>query len=218
VTTTPRSGIPRWLEAIAAGCLLVALAPVLAILAAGVRLSSVGPVLFRQERVGRQGRRFIMLKFRSMRVNGRGPAITARSDDRVTAFGRYLRKTKLDELPEFWNVLRGDMSLVGARPEVPAYVDFENPAWREVLKWRPGLTDPVTVELRNEEELIESVEGDRDTYYRSVLLPYKLEGYLRYLRERSFRSDISVLWTTVVAICLPRAARTAPHPLRPGRD
>jgi lipopolysaccharide/colanic/teichoic acid biosynthesis glycosyltransferase len=212
VTSPPRAGIPRWLEAVAAGCSLLALTPVLAILAVGVALSSAGPVLFRQERIGRQGRRFTMFKFRSMRVNGRGPAITAQGDDRVTAFGRYLRKTKLDELPEFWNVLRGDMSLVGARPEVPPYVDFENPAWREVLQWRPGLTDPVTVELRNEEELIESVEGDRDTYYRSVLLPYKLDGYLRYLRERSFRSDIHVLWTTLAAVLLPRTVQAPPRP------
>ncbi len=137
-TTRLPTGIPRWLEAGVAGALLVVVAPLFAALALGVRLSSAGPVLFRQERVGQGGRPFTMLKFRSMRVNGRGPQITATGDDRVTGFGRFLRRTKLDELPELWNVVRGDMALVGPRPEVPCYVDLDDPAWAEVLRCRPG--------------------------------------------------------------------------------
>ena len=202
-------GIPRWLEAGVAGAAVIVLAPLFAVLAVGVRLSSEGPVLFRQERVGRGGRPFTMLKFRSMRAKGRGPQITATGDDRVTGFGRFLRKTKLDELPELWNVVRGEMSLVGPRPEVPCYVDLANPAWAEVLRCRPGLTDPMTLTLRNEEQLLGSVGGDRDRFYRDVLLPYKLDGYARYLRVRTFGSDIRVLLKTAVAISFPGAVASS---------
>ena len=200
----PPAGIPRWLDAGFACTLLILVGPLLAVLALGVRLSSAGPVLFRQERVGRGGRLFVMLKFRSMRVERRGPEITAAGDERITGFGRFLRATKLDELPELWNVVRGEMALVGPRPEVPTYVDPDDPAWREVLQSRPGVTDPVTTALRWEEELLGTVDGDREAFYRSVLLPHKLEGYRSYLRRRTFRSDVGVLWTTLVAVCLPR--------------
>jgi lipopolysaccharide/colanic/teichoic acid biosynthesis glycosyltransferase len=203
-TTQLRTGIPRWLEAGVASAFLIVAAPLFAALALGVRLSSAGPVLFRQERVGQGGRPFTMLKFRSMRVNGRGPQITATGDDRVTGFGRFLRRTKLDELPELWNVVRGDMALVGPRPEVPGYVHLDDPVWLNVLRSRPGVTDPVTTALRWEEELLGAVQGDRDAFYRSVLLPYKLDGYVNYLENRTFRSDLGVLWTTLAAICLPR--------------
>ena len=205
----PSTGIPRWLEAGAAGALLIVAAPLFAALALGVRLSSRGPVLFRQQRVGQGGRMFTMLKFRSMSVHGRGPKITAMGDDRITRFGRFLRRTKLDELPELWNVVRGDMALVGPRPEVPAYVDLGDPLWVQVLRVRPGVTDPVTTALRWEEELLGSVDGDFETFYRSVLLPYKLDGYLRYLKRRTFRSDLGVLWSTLVAICFRPAVDPA---------
>ena len=205
-TTRRPAGIPRWLDAGLAGAFLIVVAPLFVVLALGVRLSSAGPVLFRQERVGRGGRPFTMLKFRSMRLNGGGPRITATGDDRVTGFGRFLRSTKLDELPELWNVVRGDMALVGPRPEVPAYVNLDDPIWLEVLRSRPGVTDPVTTTLRWEEELLGSVEGDRDAFYRTVLLPYKLDGYLKYVKRRTFCSDVGVLWTTLVAICLSHAA------------
>jgi len=160
---------------------------------------------------------FTILKFRSMRVNTGGSRITAAGDERITRFGSLLRRTKLDELPELWNVMRGDMSLVGPRPEVAFYVDLGDPTWTEVLRCRPGLTDPVTLTLRSEEEVIGSVEVDREHFYRSVLLPYKLEGYVHYLRRRTFGSDIGVLWTTLVAICLPRTvAAPAIHRSKPG--
>jgi lipopolysaccharide/colanic/teichoic acid biosynthesis glycosyltransferase len=203
VTTNPRTGIPRWVDAAAATIGLVVLTPVLAVVALGVRLSSAGPVLFRQARIGRAGRRFTMLKFRTMRADASGPQFTSKGDPRITAFGRLLRKTKLDELPELWNVVRGDMSIVGPRPEVPAYVDLRDPAWVEVLRCRPGITDPVTVALRSEEELIASIDEDRDSFYRLVLLPHKLEGYVDYSRRRTIASDVNVLWRTLVAICVP---------------
>jgi lipopolysaccharide/colanic/teichoic acid biosynthesis glycosyltransferase len=111
-----------------------------------------------------------------------------------------LRKTKLDELPELWNVLRGDMSLVGPRPEVPRYVDMKHPLWQLVLKARPGITDPTTLSLRNEELLLSQVNGDRERFYMEVLLPFKLRGYLKYLRIRTIGTDVGVLWRTVIAV------------------
>jgi lipopolysaccharide/colanic/teichoic acid biosynthesis glycosyltransferase len=143
---------------------------------------------------------------------GVGPQVTAGDDDRRTAVGKLLRATKLDELPELWNVLVGDMSFVGPRPEVPKYVDLGNPAWRAVLRARPGLTDPVTLRMRNEEELLARVEGDREAYYLRRLQPYKLRGYQEYLERRSFLGDVAVLWKTAVAVALPhRAPPPRPH-------
>jgi lipopolysaccharide/colanic/teichoic acid biosynthesis glycosyltransferase len=117
-----------------------------------------------------------------------------------------LRKTKVDELPELWNVLKGDLSLVGPRPEVPSYVDMENPLWKRVLQVRPGITDPVTLKLRNEEVFLAQVEGDREEYYLKVLQPYKLQGYLEYLSKRSSWTDVNILFQTAVAVIFPRAA------------
>jgi len=163
--------------------------------------------LFKQVRVGRRGQAFELLKFRSMWVGAEGPEITAAADARVTGIGRWLRRFKLDELPELWNVVRGDMALVGPRPEVPGYVDLENPSWQRVLSVRPGLTDPVSVELRNEEALLASAE-DPENFYEQILQPYKLGGYERYLGKRTPRSDLKVLWQTVMAVFLPM--RTPP--------
>ncbi len=125
--------------------------------------------------------------------------------------GRLLRRSKLDELPELWNVLRGDMSFVGPRPEVPQYVDPENPAWKEVLLVRPGLTDPVTLRLRNEELLMTRVEGDREAFYRETLQPLKLAGYRAYLQRRTWRTDVGVLFATLLAVLWPaRSGSPAP--------
>lgn len=198
-------GLPAWFERGASCAVLLALSPIMLLCALAVRLGSPGPILFRQERVGEGGRPFQLVKFRSMRTNNEGAHVTASGDKRVTRVGEFLRKTKLDELPELWNVVRGDLSLVGPRPEVPKYVDFESPQWREVLSVRPGITDPVTIRLRHEEEILAGVEGDLETYYRETLLPEKLRGYTEYLRRRSLWSDLGVLISTVWAI-----ARSAP--------
>jgi lipopolysaccharide/colanic/teichoic acid biosynthesis glycosyltransferase len=142
------------------------------------------------------------LKLRTMRHGVGGALVTAEGDARVTSVGRILRRTKLDELPELWNVLHGDMSLVGPRPEIPELVDVDEPVWRSVLSVRPGITHPVTIVLRNEEALLARVPGDRERYYRDVLQPWKLEGYVRYLQRRSPWTDLGVLlktlWVTVV--------------------
>jgi len=188
---------------------LVVVSPLFALIAVAIKLDDGGPVFFTQVRIGRGGKPFTLRKFRTMGVSREGPLVTAAGDARVTAAGRILRKTKLDELPELWNVLTGDMSLVGPRPEVPRYVDLDVELWQEVLRARPGITDPVTLRLRNEEALLASAEGDRETFYRCTLQPYKLRGYRDYLRTRSLRSDVKVLFQTVLAVISP--GRT-PHP------
>jgi len=198
-----KSAVQRIVErALALGGLALSL-PVLFLAAVLIRSTSPGPVLFRQQRVGRFGVGFELLKFRSMCVENGGAQVTAKGDVRVTRIGQLLRKSKLDELPELWNVARGDLSLVGPRPEVPKYVNLEDPLWRRVLEARPGITDPVTLRLRNEEELLASCEGDLERFYLNTLQPYKLLGYVQYLRKRTWRSDVNVLLETMFAIIFP---------------
>jgi len=194
------SGIPRWADAAIAAIGLIVTAPVIAALALAVAVSSGLPVFFRQKRVGQGGRMFDLYKLRTMKPSVEGPQITSRDDARITSLGRFLRRTKLDELPTLWNVLCGDMALVGPRPEVPRYVNLDNPGWHAVLKVRPGITDPVTLRLRNEEDLLAQVRGDSEEYYLNELQPSKLKGYVAYLHERTWRSDVRVLWQTLVEL------------------
>ncbi len=174
--------------------------------ALAVVVTSGRPALFRQVRVGRCGRPFELVKLRSMRASRGGARVTARGDSRITPVGQFLRRTKLDELPELWNVLVGEMSLVGPRPEVPEYVDVGDPRWAAILQVRPGLTDPVTVLLRDEEGLM-ATQRDPETYYRQTLQPLKLAGYQDYLQRRSWRSDIGVIWNTIRALLPGRSMR-----------
>ncbi len=200
MTALAKTGIPRAVEGVVSLVALAASTPVLALAAAVIALTSRGPVIFRQQRVGLGGRTFLLYKLRTMRLEPGGPQVTAGDDARVTWVGRLLRKTKIDELPELWNVFKGDMSLVGPRPEVSRYVDLENPMWRVVLEARPGITDPMTLRLRNEEALLTNVKGDRERFYIKTLQPFKLKGYVEYLRERSCWSDIKILWHSAVAV------------------
>jgi lipopolysaccharide/colanic/teichoic acid biosynthesis glycosyltransferase len=200
---SPSRGIPRPVEALLAAAGLAVTLPVLAAAAVLVRVTSSGPALFRQGRVGRGGKSFILYKLRTMSVSSGGPQVTARGDDRITPVGRILRKTKLDELPQLWNVLKGDMSLVGPRPEVPRYVDVEDPIWKQVLRSRPGITDPVTLKLRDEEGLLARVSADPERYYREELQPAKLREYVAYLETRSWKADVEVLYKTVLALFSP---------------
>lgn len=199
-------GLPRYFEAAIAFLVLVIAAPASLLAALLIRVTSPGPILFRQARVGQNGRAFNLYKLRTMRLSSGGSQVTAANDSRITWIGRILRKTKVDELPELWNVLKGDLSLVGPRPEVPRYVDMQNPLWKRVLQARPGITDPVTLKLRNEEVFLAQVEGDREEYYLRVLQPYKLQGYLDYLSKRTSWTDVKILLHTSVAIIFPRAA------------
>jgi len=204
------AGIPRPVEAMAALAGLIIAAPVLALAALGIAFTSRGRIIFRQSRVGQGGRIFILYKFRTMRMGQVGPQVTAGDDSRITYVGRMLRKTKMDELPELWNVLKGDMSLVGPRPEVPRYVDLTNSKWQRVLKVRPGITDPLTLRLRNEEELLAKVKGDRERFYLGTLHPFKLRGYLEYLQRRSWQNDMRILWSTCLAVIFPNSASDPP--------
>jgi lipopolysaccharide/colanic/teichoic acid biosynthesis glycosyltransferase len=200
-------GLPRNLEFLLAAVGLIVLSPVLLLCALLVWFSSPGGIFFRQSRTGQHGKTFTLYKFRTMVISKDGLLITAATDCRITRVGRILRQWKLDELPEFYNVLRGEMSFVGPRPEVPELVDFSNPAWDTILKRRPGITDPVTLCLRNEEAFLANVE-DKEAFYREVIQPFKLNGYLEYLETKSLKNDLKIVVQTVKVILLPRTAPT----------
>ena len=185
----------------AAGLLL--LVPVLAALALVVLFDDGLPVFFGQTRVGRKGKPFRIWKFRTMRAGSRGMVITAAGDSRVTRAGAVLRRCKLDELPQLFNVLKGDMSLVGPRPEVPEYVQLETPVWQAVLQVRPGVTDLATLLYRDEEKLL-GASGDPNAFYREIVLPAKLRLNLGYLRSRSFPRDLRLIFLTIRYSLFPR--------------
>jgi lipopolysaccharide/colanic/teichoic acid biosynthesis glycosyltransferase len=181
---------------------LILLLPLMAVIALLIKLDSPGSVFFAHERVGRHGRKFKVLKFRTMVQDAPklGGAITARHDPRITRIGRLLRTTKLDELPQLWNVLKGEMSLVGPRPEVERYVQLWEPALREqVLSVRPGITGLTQIRYRHEERLL-AQQPDPEKYYREVLLPIKLASDAEYVRRRSLLFDLSLLLRTVIAL------------------
>ena len=209
------AGLPRWIEApLAAGALAVS-APVILLAATATVLHSGGPVIFRQQRVGRHGRLFTMFKLRSMVATAGGPSVTAAGDARVTPVGRVLRKLKVDELPELWNVVIGDMRRVGPRPELPALVDLRDPRWIEALSSAPGITDPTTLKLRDEEAILRAAGGSCELFYRTHLQPFKLAGYVEYQRIRTWRSDLLVLLrTAAAALRLPGAVPAADVVLR----
>lgn len=188
----------RALDVVASGAGLLALSPVLAACAIAVRLSSDGPVLFRHQRVGRFRKPFELLKFRTM-VERPGAQVTAAGDPRITRVGRVLRKYKLDELPQLVNVLRGDMSLVGPRPEVSRYVARFEREYDRILEVRPGITDFAAIEYRDEEKVLARSPDPELTYVEEVL-PAKIRLYERYLAERSLSTDVSLIVRTLGAI------------------
>jgi lipopolysaccharide/colanic/teichoic acid biosynthesis glycosyltransferase len=177
---------------------LLLLGPILAAVALAVWLDSGSPVLFRQERVGLRFVRFQIVKFRTMRAPS-GPLVTVAGDTRVTRVGRLLRAAKLDELPQFWNVLRGHMSIVGPRPEVPQYVDFFKERYRRVLTVRPGITDLASIRFRNEEEIL-SRSIDPLKEYTERILPAKLDLADEYVTTRTGFGDISIMFRTATSV------------------
>lgn len=190
----------RGVDVVASAAGLVALAPVFAATALAVKLDSPGPIFFRQARVGRGGLPFRIHKFRTMRSDIVGANVSTTGDARITRVGKVLRKSKIDELPQLIDVLRGDMALVGPRPEVPEFVRQWAPERREViLSVRPGITDPASIELRNEaDELAEAEDPHR--HYVEVLLPRKTGMYVDYVRNRSFVGDVRLILQTVGAV------------------
>jgi lipopolysaccharide/colanic/teichoic acid biosynthesis glycosyltransferase len=175
---------------------LVMLSPVFVVAALLVWLESGRPVFFRQWRVGRGFRQFEILKFRTMTTDCTGPLVTVAGDKRVTAVGGVLRKSKIDELPQLWNVLRGEMSLVGPRPEVPYLVKIFHERYSAVLEVRPGITDLASIKFRNEEDIL-ARSGDPAREYREHILPAKLDLAERYIQERSIFGDVAIIAKTI---------------------
>lgn len=192
----------RFLDVVVSGLGLLVLSPLIVLLAVWVRCDSPGPAIFRHRRVGRHGQPFSVLKFRTMAHEraGGGPQVTTANDARITRVGRLLRRTKLDEVPQLLNVLTGDMSLVGPRPEVPRYVAmYPEAARQEILGVRPGLTDLASIEFRNEQDLL-ALAPDPEWIYVNEIMPRKIALCRQYVRERSMLLDLRILARTVLAV------------------
>ena len=174
---------------------LILFSPAFAAAALLISICDGRPIFFRQTRVGMRGKPFRIIKFRTMRPKAEGAAITASGDHRVTAAGAWLRRFKIDEVPQLVNVLVGDMSLIGPRPEVPEFVDHDDSLWREVLGVRPGITDLASLTFRDEEAILGAAQNPA-VHYRSVILPEKLRLNLQYQRSRSLSRDLKLLWMT----------------------
>ena len=187
----------RLFDILVSGIGLICLSPLLLIVAIWIKLDSPGPVFYRQVRVGRYNKDFRIFKFRSMRIGSdKGSLVTIGGrDPRITRSGYFIRKFKIDELPQLINVLVGDMSLVGPRPEVRHYVNYWTPEQMHVLDVRPGITDPASIKYRNENELLAQVE-DPEKYYIEVIMQEKIKLYLEYAEKSSFWYDIKLIFQT----------------------
>ncbi len=198
----------RWLDLGASFVGLVLLAPLFALCATVIKFSSPGPVFFRQYRAGKDGRLFRAVKFRSMLEEAEriGPDITIGGDARVTVVGALLRRLKIDELPQLWNVLKGEMSLVGPRPELPDYVANYSPQQRQVLMVRPGVTDIASILYRHEAQLLRE-SSDPERLYRETILPHKLALNLEYMHKMSYSYDLYLIFRTLVALFVSESAK-----------
>ncbi|HWP58326.1 MAG TPA: sugar transferase [Candidatus Acidoferrales bacterium] len=186
---------------------LIALAPLFAVVAVLIKLDSPGPVFFRQERIGKRFRPFLIYKFRTMvkEAPQRGLAITVGEDPRITRLGRILRRTKIDELPQLWNVLKGDMTLVGPRPELARYVELFREDYEEILKVKPGLTDLASLKYSDEAGILGRSPNPETEYVRR-LLPDKIALAKQYVRRASFAYDLSLIFKTIFKVVLSRSA------------
>jgi lipopolysaccharide/colanic/teichoic acid biosynthesis glycosyltransferase len=180
---------------------LVILSPILLVISITIKLTSSGPIFFKQIRVGRYEKNFKILKFRTMVVDAekKGAQITVGRDSRITGIGHFLRKYKLDELPQLFNVLVGDMSLVGPRPEVPKYTQYYNKEQRSIFQIRPGITDYASIKYSDENELLAKSSQPEKTYIEEIMVD-KLNLNLQYLRERSVVTDIKIIMNTILKI------------------
>lgn len=190
----------RVLDVVISGLGLVLLSPLIFVLSIWIKSDSRGPVLYRGDRVGKDGRPFLMYKFRTMvlKADRIGPAVTYRDDPRITKVGRFLRRTKLDELPQLINVLKGEMSLVGPRPEDPSYVAHYNAQQREVLRVKPGITGPTQLQYRDEASMLKGDSADED--YLRRIMPEKVKLDLSYVQNRSLALYIKILWQTAITL------------------
>ena len=198
----------RVFDILASGTGLLFLSPVMVLCAILVKLTSQGPVFFSQQRMGLAGKPFNILKFRSMVVNAeaQGARVTAGGDKRITFIGKILRKTKLDELPQLINVLKGEMSLVGPRPEVKEFVDCYPEDYDTLLSVRPGITDIGSIEFRNEEEILAASEDPKKTYVEEVL-PQKIALGKQYIDNSSVLFDIKLIFKTIFVIAFGKTPK-----------
>ncbi|MGO0062394.1 sugar transferase [Brevibacillus fluminis] len=192
----------RMIDVILAGAGVLLISPILLVIALWIKADSAGPILFRQQRVGRHGRLFWIYKFRTMVHAGSGnqKLLTIGRDPRITRSGAILRKYKLDELPQLFNVLKGEMSLVGPRPEVPYYVRYYTDSQRKVLQVKPGITDWASIKYKDESLLLDQADEPEDTYIKHIM-PDKLQLNLRYINEASIFKDIQIILQTMLKIC-----------------
>jgi lipopolysaccharide/colanic/teichoic acid biosynthesis glycosyltransferase len=196
----------RLLDILAAVAGLTLLAPLLAAVALLIKLDSPGPVFFKQQRVGKGFRPFWIYKFRTMKVDpDGGPVLTIGADRRITRAGALLRRSKIDELPQLINILKGDMTIVGPRPEVPRYVEAFHRDYEEILKVRPGLTDLASLKYRDESALL-GQSGDPEEEYLRRILPDKIRLAKDYIHRSSLRFDINLIGKTLLRVVFPRSA------------
>jgi lipopolysaccharide/colanic/teichoic acid biosynthesis glycosyltransferase len=186
----------RIFDLLASAIGLILLSPLLLAIAVFIKLKMPGPVLFRQERIGRNGKPFTIFKFRSMTLNHQGSTISVKGEKRITPLGAFLRKHKFDELPELWNVVCGDMSLVGPRPDMPGYANQLVGEEKLILKLRPGITGPASLKYANEEELLAGV-ADPVKYNDEIIWPDKVRINLDYYYNRSFLGDMLIIFKTI---------------------
>lgn len=190
--------LKRYFDIFFAGTLLFLTWPILLIVSIAIKSTSDGPIIFRQKRVGKCGRMFDLYKFQTMySVKDSDPTITVRGDKRITPLGVHIRRWKLDELPQFWNVLKGDMSVVGPRPDVPGYADKLTGDDRIILSIRPGVTGPATLKYRNEEEIL-AQQPDPERYNNEVIFPDKVRINREYIQNYHFAKDIKYIIQTAL--------------------
>lgn len=192
--------LKRVFDIIVSFCGIIILFPLIIIVSILIKITSKGPVLFKQIRVTKNGKLFKIYKFRTMKENSEGnKQITVGKDNRITGIGHILRKTKLDELPQLFNVLKGEMSLVGPRPEVPKYVELYTDEQREILKVPAGITDYASIYFSNESELLGEVENPEEFYIKKIM-PYKIELNKKYINEIGIMTDIKIIILTILKI------------------
>lgn len=192
--------LKRVFDIIASFCGIIILFPLIIIVSILIKITSKGPVLFKQIRVTKNGKLFKIYKFRTMKENSEGnKQITVGKDNRITGIGHILRKTKLDELPQLFNVLKGEMSLVGPRPEVPKYVELYTDEQREILKVPAGITDYASIYFSNESELLGEAENPEEFYIKKIM-PYKIELNKKYINEIGIMTDIKIIILTILKI------------------
>jgi lipopolysaccharide/colanic/teichoic acid biosynthesis glycosyltransferase len=196
-----RKYFKRVFDIVAAFIGLMILFPILTVISVWIKLSSKGPLFYSQKRVGKDFKEFDIYKFRSMVVDADkiGPSVTSGDDPRITEIGKFIRKTKIDELPQLLNVIKGDMSLVGPRPEVMKFVEKKRDEYKKVLSVRPGITDNAAIEFRDEESIMNQYK-DKERAYLNIILPKKIELYYNYIDNISFVNDMKLILKTLKVI------------------